>query len=378
MKSIWLGQGGLLLISGKLKIVVDPYLSNGMREIDRTMKRRLKIDRRFLRIKPDMIILTNSHPDHADMKTLKKYLHKTRKRTVVLASEKAYDKVYRERIAGRYTNIMFEEGDEWTLKHILVKGVRCKTDDKTAFGVVIEDSLSDEKVYIAGNTLYNRYLIQELPKNVDVAYIPISGQYSTMNIEDAQRFVKELGAKKVVPFHYGMFDKVNPKEFVCENKVVSKPYSVIPLDNETEETKKMTAEERLALGLEEKPVAYPKNLKQAIKAEKANDKAFLMRKQLVDVLQKYVECDDPTLTDVSVSAVRPAIGGLPLPETDTALEEDSFDTSTLSYAEISAEEAKIDTNLELEAQKEEPATEDVASYDAPEQTEPESTTESAE
>ncbi len=303
MKSIWLGQGGLLIVSGKLKIVIDPYLSNGMREIDRTMKRRLKINKKFLKIRPDMLILTNSHPDHADMKTVKKYLYKTRQRTVVLASEKAYDKVYRERIAGRYTNIMFEEGDEWTLGHILVKGVRCKTDDKTAFGVIIEDSMANKKIYVAGNTLYNKYLIQELPKDIDVAYVPISGQYSTMNIEDAQRFARDLGAKVVVPFHYGMFDKVNPKNFDCPNKIVAKPYVVIPIDVETEETRKLPPEERLRLGLEEKPSKFPKTLKEAIKAEKADAKAYVMRKQLIDALQKMVECDDPTLTDVNGLAV---------------------------------------------------------------------------
>ena len=42
MKTVWLGQGGLLIISGKLKIVVDPYLSNSMRLVDKTMKRRVK------------------------------------------------------------------------------------------------------------------------------------------------------------------------------------------------------------------------------------------------------------------------------------------------------------------------------------------------
>ena len=303
MKSIWLGQGGLLIISGKLKIVIDPYLSNGMRDIDRTMKRRLRIDRRFLRLRPDMIILTNSHPDHADMKTVRKYLYKTRQRTVVLASEKAYDKVYRERIAGRYTNIMFEEGDEWTLGHLLVKGVRCKTDDKTAFGVIIEDSMAGKKIYIAGNTLYNKYLIQELPKDIDIAYVPISGQYSTMNMEDAQRFAKDLGAEIIIPFHYGMFDKVNPKDFNCPNKIVAKPYTVIPIDAETEETLKLPPKERLARGLDEKPARFPKTLKEAIKAEKAEAKAYQMRKQLIDALQKMVECDDPTLTDVDGLAV---------------------------------------------------------------------------
>jgi L-ascorbate metabolism protein UlaG (beta-lactamase superfamily) len=74
MKSIWLGQGGLLIISGKLKVVIDPYLSNSMQEYDRSMRRRLRIDKRFLRVKPDLLILTNSHADHADMKTVKKLL----------------------------------------------------------------------------------------------------------------------------------------------------------------------------------------------------------------------------------------------------------------------------------------------------------------
>ena len=316
MKSIWLGQGGLLLISGKLKIVIDPYLSNSMRQIDRTMKRRVKIKRKFLRVKPDMIILTNSHPDHSDIKTLKKYLHKTKKGTVVLASEKAYYKVYSERIAGRYTNVMFEEGDEWTLSHLLVRGVRCKTDDKSAFGVIIEDSQTNKKIYIAGNTLYNKYLVQELPKGIDVAYIPISGQYSTMNIDDAQRFAKELEAKVVIPFHFGMFDKVNPKNFKLPNAMIPKPYTVIPIDAETEETLKLPPNERLALGLEEKPVKFPKTLRQAIKAEKAEEKAYLMRKALVDAIQGFIDCEDPTLTDLDVNAGIGGIGAEPTPASD--------------------------------------------------------------
>lgn len=321
MKTIWLGQGGLLLISGKLKVIIDPYLSNSMREIDRSMKRRVRINGSYLRIKPDMLIITNSHPDHADMTTIKKYLYKSRKRTVVLASEKAYDKMYSERISGKHTNIMFEEGDEWTLGHLLITGVRCKTDDKSAFGVVIEDSRSNQKIYVAGNTLYNKYLIQELPQDVDVAYIPISGQYSTMNIVDAQRFAKELNAKTVVPFHYGMFDKVNPKDFDCPNKIIAKPYVPIPVDAETEETLKLPPQERLKMGLDEKPSKYPKNLRSAIKAEKAEDKAYMMRKKLVDALQKMVDCDDPTLTDASLDAIK--IGTAPIPAVTSASDDEA-------------------------------------------------------
>ena len=309
MKTVWLGQGGLLIISGKLKIVVDPYLSNSMRLVDKTMKRRLKVKKKFLRVKPDMIIVTNSHPDHADMVTLKKYLHKTKRGTVVLASEKAYDKIYRERIAGRYLNIMFEEGDEWTLKHLRVKGVRCKTDDKTAFGVIIEDSMTGKTVYIAGNTLYNKYLVQEIPKGLDVAYIPISGQYSTMNMDDAQRFATDLEAKVVVPFHFGMFDKINPEGFGCENKIVPKPYRVIPIDAESAETRALKPKQRLALGLDEKPSKFPKTYKAAVKAEKAEQKAYIAKQKLIDSIQRFVDSEDPTMTDMPTGG---GIGGLPI------------------------------------------------------------------
>lgn len=314
MKSIWLGQGGLLIISGKLKVMIDPYLSNSMHDFDKTMKRKLKIDKRFLKVRPDVLILTNSHADHADMKTVKKLLYKTKQRTIVLASSRAYDKVYSERIPGRYTNIMFEEGDEWTAGHLLITGVKCKTDDKTAFGVLIEDSMTNKKIYVVGNTLYNKYLIQELPKDVDVAYVPISGQYSTMNMVDAQRFTNELGAKLVVPVHYGMFDKADPKKFECANKMIAKPYVVIPIDAETKETLKLSGPERLKLGLDEKPSRFPKTLKDAVKAEKAEDKAYRMRKQLVDALEKMVECSDPTLTDengIAVSGLSMGLGAMP-------------------------------------------------------------------
>lgn len=381
MKAIWLGQGGLLIVSGKLKVVIDPYLSNSMRKMDKTMKRRIKVKKKFLRIKPDMIIITNSHPDHADMTTLKKYLHKTRKRTVVLASEKAYDKIYRERIAGRYSNIMFEEGDEWTLKHLLIKGVKCKTDDKSAFSVIIEDSFANKKLYIAGNTLYNKYIIEEFPSDIDYAYIPISGQYSTMNIDDAQRFAREIGAKVVVPFHFGMFDKVNPEDFKVENKIIPKPYRVIPVDAEKPETLNLSPEERLARGLDEKPYKYPKTYKEAVKLEKAEEKAYLMRKQLVDSLQKFVECEDPTMTDASLqigtASMFPAssieeIGGVSPDISEQAPSENLSVAETVpaqSFDQNEETEAGVELNAEneqapIQSQEPELAAEAVSSEEA--------------
>ena len=356
MKSIWLGQGGLLIVSGKLKVMIDPYLSNSMREVDKTMRRRLKIDKSFLKVKPDVLILTNSHADHADMKTVKKLLYKTKRRTVVLASGRAYDKVYSERIPGRYTNVMFEEGDEWTAGHLLISGVKCKTDDKTAFGILIEDSMTNKRIYYVGNTLYNKYLMQDLPKDIDIAYIPITGHYSTMNTVDAQRFANELAAKVVVPVHYGMFDNVDPKKFECANKMIAKPYVVIPIDAEIEETKKLSGPERLKLGLEEKPTRYPKKLKEAIKAEKAEDKAYRMRKQLVDALQKMVECDDPTLTDQNGIGISEIDAGLGAPAQASEQDEEKPSKKEKKKKEKADKKDKKSKKEETPAEEQKPDT----------------------
>jgi L-ascorbate metabolism protein UlaG (beta-lactamase superfamily) len=41
-----------------------------------------------------------------------------------------------------------------------------------------------------------------------------------MNMTDAARFAKKIGAKKVVPIHFGMFDELTARDFPCENKVI--------------------------------------------------------------------------------------------------------------------------------------------------------------
>ena len=46
MEIMWLGQGGLLFASGKKKILVDPYLSDSLRKIDRSLKRRFRVNKK--------------------------------------------------------------------------------------------------------------------------------------------------------------------------------------------------------------------------------------------------------------------------------------------------------------------------------------------
>ena len=80
MKVLWLGQGGLLFVSGKSKIMIDPYLTNSLSKSDRSLSRRMKVNKKLFKVKPDIIILTNNHPDHADFNTIEKFVKKQNKK----------------------------------------------------------------------------------------------------------------------------------------------------------------------------------------------------------------------------------------------------------------------------------------------------------
>lgn len=227
MQIVWLGQGGLMLVSNKNKILIDPYMTNSLRKIDKSLKRRVKIKKKYFRLKPDIIILTNSHPDHTDTHTLVKFLKKKKKRIIVLSCENSFKTVADARGCKKANHIMFGEGDEWTFDNLHILAVKARTDDRSAFGLLITDSTDGKKYYISSNTLYNEEIINSLPKDIHAAFLPISGDYGCMNMVDAQRFAKKLDAEFVVPINYGMFDKIDPDEFKCAGKIIPNPFRAI-------------------------------------------------------------------------------------------------------------------------------------------------------
>ena len=92
MKITWLGQAGLLMETCGKTIIVDPYLSNSVAKIQPHNERRVAVDTRFLKIQPDIILLTHNHIDHTDPETLCHYLSKDSEITV-LASGNAWQNV---------------------------------------------------------------------------------------------------------------------------------------------------------------------------------------------------------------------------------------------------------------------------------------------
>lgn len=234
MQIVWLGQGGLMLVSQRHKLLIDPYLTNTLKKLDKHMKRRVGIKQKYFKLKPDIILLTNSHPANTDEKTLVRFIKKRRKkknRLTVLSCESSFGTIFSNKEYKRANHIMFGEGDEWTIENMHIMAVKARTNDRSAFGVLVTDLTDGKKYYIASNTLYNEEIINSLPSDIYAAFVPISGTYGCMNMLDAQRFAARLEASYVVPINYGMFDKINPTEFVCEGRIIPKPFKVISFNS---------------------------------------------------------------------------------------------------------------------------------------------------
>ncbi len=225
MKVTWLGQAGLLFETNGTTVMVDPYLSDSVEKIEPHNKRRVPVDTSLFGIRPDIILLTHSHIDHADAETLVHYLGEDTS-ICVLASENAWRNV-RSAIGGIKNNyVMFNRGCEWTELGIRFCAVYAEHSDPAAIGVYFE--AEGKTYYITGDTLYNEKIFDDIKTDIDYVFLPVNGKGNNMNMTDAARFCERLGAV-AVPMHCGLFDDIDMNLLEYEKKSVPEFYKEIIL-----------------------------------------------------------------------------------------------------------------------------------------------------
>lgn len=222
MKITWIGQAGLLIETGGKKIMADPYLSDSVEEINPKNWRRAAVDESLFEEDIDMLVITHDHLDHLDPQTLERFLKKDKTLTV-LAPYNAWQEVRKN--GKNHNYVMFNRGTVWTQDGITFTAVKAEHSDLTAIGFIIDDG--EFKVYVTGDTLYNKDIFRELPKNLDAVFLPVNGVGNNMNISDAKRFAKMTGAKKAIPIHWGMFDELDVSEFDIANAIIPKIYEEV-------------------------------------------------------------------------------------------------------------------------------------------------------
>lgn len=224
MRITWLGQAGLLFDTGKIKVMIDPYLSNSVEAINPNNWRRVPVDESLFDIKPDVMIFTHNHLDHYDPDTVKHFITADTK-LLVLSPSSVWGEV--RQIGGKNNYVLFDRHTLWTEGDISFYAVKAQHSDLHAIGVVIRHE--GKTYYVSGDTLYHTEVIADLPENIDVAFVPINGVGNNMNAADAAAFVEKIGAKQVVPLHIGLFDELTADGFAVDNKVIPQFYKEIKL-----------------------------------------------------------------------------------------------------------------------------------------------------
>lgn len=223
MKITWLTQGGVYLETQGLSIMVDPYLSDYVGKVEGKW-RRIPVDEKAFDLAPDVMIFTHDHIDHYDPETAPRFLQKDKK-MLVLSSSSAHKLAAANKNGHNY--VRFAPGTEWTEGDVHFTAVTAVHSDPQAIGVLIKSE--GKTVYITGDTLYSRRILQELPEKIDLIVLPVNGAGNNVNMTDGARLCHDCGAKMAMPVHVGLFDDLRAEDFPFEPKLIPQPFVPIQL-----------------------------------------------------------------------------------------------------------------------------------------------------
>lgn len=178
---------------------------------------------------PDLVLVTDVHPDHLDAKTLAGLVTDS----MVLIAPKAVRNSLPDSLKIKTTTM--DNGDTLTVAGIKIRAIpmyNLREEAKDMHikgrgnGYVLE--MGQKRIYIAGDT-------EDIPemrnlKNIDIAFIPMNLPY-TMPVEAAADAVLDFKPKKVYPYHYkgknGLSNVAKFKNLVETN---SEEIEVVQLD----------------------------------------------------------------------------------------------------------------------------------------------------
>ncbi len=187
MKLTWFGHSCFLL-EGSKKILIDPFVPSG-----------------DIGVEPDIVAVTHAHADHlgiaADLRV-----------TTVAVNEVA-NYLARQDVPTEPMNIggtITVDGIRFTMTPALhsswLEDAGPGFYGGVAAGYVI--GMDGLRVYHAGDTglFSDMQLVRDLYRP-DVALLPIGGRY-TMGPDEAMIAAQYIGAKVVIPMHYGTFPRI--------------------------------------------------------------------------------------------------------------------------------------------------------------------------
>ena len=224
MKITFLGLAGLMFEKDGFVILIDPYLSDSVAQVIPKNYRRVPVDESLFAIKPNVMIFTHNHLDHYDPATVERFLSGS-DNVLVLAPQSVWNEV--RRFGGSHNYVLFNRHTQWTEQGIRFTAVKAEHSDAYAIGVVLDDG--SRKYYVTGDTLYNEEIFGDIPGDIYALFLPVNGVGNNMNVLDAQRFFRDCGARRAVPYHVGMLDEMRPEIFKAEGRILPRLYEEVEI-----------------------------------------------------------------------------------------------------------------------------------------------------
>jgi L-ascorbate metabolism protein UlaG (beta-lactamase superfamily) len=244
----WLGQSGYLLLWKGQKILIDPYLSDSLtKKYADTKKPHIRVSERVMdpSLLKNISIVTSSHnhTDHLDRETLVPVIENNPGIKFIIP-EANRDFVTDRIEMPKEFPVGLNDGKtisfgEFSFHGIPAKHNEIERDDNgncKFMGYII--SFGPWNIYHSGDTLWFDDMEKLLkPFHVDVAILPINGNdpsrgvAGNLDVEEAARLGKTIGAGVVIPCHYDMFafNTADPKDFEDETKKIGQAYEVMEL-----------------------------------------------------------------------------------------------------------------------------------------------------
>lgn len=203
----YVGQAGFIFCNtqGQL-LAVDLYLSDCVEKIENTIgfKRLIPAVIKPNDICLDYIIATHPHFDHFDYDAMEQLMENGR--TELFASVECEKLVSKLNINTNKVCYV-KPGEIYDISGFQLEFVQCDhgISAPDAIGVIVR--VDQKNVYITGDTCLRMDRVSDFIEKgpFDIIIGPINGTFGNMNEEEFARFGTAIGAKKIIPCHYGMF-----------------------------------------------------------------------------------------------------------------------------------------------------------------------------
>ncbi len=212
---LWfLGQSGYIFRSATTTVVIDPYLSDSVRDIAPEFGRLYPPPLAPSDLQADIYVVTHDHLDHLDPQTIQGYRHCAQ--TTFVAPRLAAKKLAALGIAP--ANIVrVDAGESVTVRGVQITGVyalpaEAEVIDTTGYWIAFANG---RNIYHTSDTEFCDLLVQCAPK-AEVLLVCINGKDGNMGAQPAARLAKAVAPRvAAIPNHYDLMalNAENPQVF---------------------------------------------------------------------------------------------------------------------------------------------------------------------